>query len=139
MKGRHFARSAEPWAFDGEWHMCEVQDREVLIGVGLDLETHGLDRWDFGVEAKPQTETESAQVEGFARQPGERLVQSFLNGLDRSGMDLHEVNVFGITSLRLQVKLVQGGATAPRKFLREKRIGENLNNRAADDKILLDE
>lgn len=119
--------------------MCEVQDREVLVGVGLDLEPHGLDRWDFGVEAKPQTETESAQVEGFARQPGERLVQPFHNGLDRPGMDLHEVNVLGIANLRLEVELVQCRSTASGQFTAKKLVGEDLDNCAADDEILLDE
>ena len=53
-------------------------------------------------------------------------------------MDLHEVNVLGITSLRLQVKLVQGGSAAPREFLGQKWIGENLHNRTADYEVLLD-
>jgi len=51
---------------------------------------------------------------------------------------LNEVNVFGIPGGRLQVKLVQRRSTTEGESLMERGMREYLDQRAADDEVLLD-
>lgn len=60
------------------------------------------------------------------------------NSADRPGLDLHEVEVFGVSARRRQNELVERSPAAEGEAVRERRIREDLHERPRENEILLD-
>ena len=71
--------------------------------------------------------------------PGiERPSQSVHQRTGRSGLDLDQIDILGIARGRRQVELVERRASPEGEPLGEHRIGEHLDQGAADNEVLLD-
>ena len=107
--------SREPRAVDGESAAVSPEDGEMLARIDLDFEPHRLDRPRCRLEPVEQRDPPLALFASRLVEPWIQRGTDRIDGWsDRTGVDLNQVDVLGISAWRLEKQLVKRSPAAER-------------------------
>ena len=137
MKRRQVGGAGVPSRRDRERWRRVAEQRYVLTGVYLDLETQGRGRDTFGIETVNECNPSTRLVvPGLAQPRIQSGPQGVHSGTRWLSFGLHEINVLRVARRRCQVELVKRRPAPESEGPGKKRIREYLNQCAAYDQIL---
>jgi hypothetical protein len=111
----------------------------MLAGIDLDLQPQTERRHILGIEFVDESDATLGLFPlRFAKPPIKNFAQRFHHRTRRLGPCLDKVHVFGIPRGGFEMKLVERRTAPERKSIAQDRMRENLDDRPADDQILLD-
>ena len=109
----------------------------MLITIDLDLDATG-NRARFRGKTQLENVIISLAFRLHVGNEGQHLAHMVEDRPHRLGTDQHEIDVFAVTRLRLEIQLVERSSTTPGKTLGKKWIGIDRHHRARNQQILLD-
>ena len=124
---RYITFASEPAVLDGKWHLGESKFREMLITVDLNFDATG-----YRIRLRNKSQFQNVVVAFplclHVGSKGKHAAQSVENRPHWLGMDEHQVNVFAIPWLWLQIKLIERRAASPGQPLGQIRIRIDCDN-----------
>ena len=137
-EGRNFRGSGEPLIIDAEGDGLRCIVRFDLPRVDLDFQTY-LGFRVLRLRPKPEFRRDLAL---FEIAPVEPRLQPFSHSVEDRSHGLRgrsdQVDILRVPERRGEVQLVQRRAATEPELLAQGRIGEQIDDRAADDPVLLD-
>ena len=132
------ALAAPPTGVDGEGPVHRAAHREVLAGVGLDLESEPDHRRDLGLEPVDEPHALALLPLRLAEPTVEPRAEAIDRRLRRDRAQLNEIDVVGVAPWRREMQLVERCPAAQRDRARELGVFEDGDERPRENEILLD-